>query len=156
MNEIFQKYHIPGLRSIVRSKCMQCKLRDEQPNVPEMAALPTARLSAFTKPFSYIGVDFFGAFLVTAGRKTEKRYGTVLSCLTVRAVHIEMVYILDMNSCDMAIRNFIARRGVPLEILRDNRTNLTAAEKELREFVGPETKWTFILEAIPHMGASFH
>ena len=72
MNEIFQKYHI-------HNKCMQCKLRDAQPNVPEMAVLPVSRLSAFTKPFSYVGVDDFGPFLVTAGRKTEKRYGAVIT-----------------------------------------------------------------------------
>ena len=53
--------------------------RDAQPSVPEVAALPPSRLSAFTKPFSYVGVDFFGPFLVTAGRKTEKRYGAVIT-----------------------------------------------------------------------------
>ena len=79
-----------------------------------------------------------------------------------------MVYSLDMNSCAMAIRNFIARRGVPLEIFSDNGTNLKAAEKELREsyqnlkietlkheFVGPATTWTFIPPAGPHMGGSW-
>ena len=73
-----------------------------------------------------------------------------------------MVYSLDMNSCAMAIRNFIARRGVSLEIFSDNGTNLKAAEKKQREsyqnlkmetlkqeFVGSETKWTFIPPASP-------
>lgn len=127
-----------------------------------------ARVSAVTKPFSYVGVDFFGPFLVTVGRRSEKRYGAVFTCLTIRAVHVEMVYSLNMSSCVTAIKNFIARRGMPVQIYSDNGTNLKAAEKELREayqnidfqylqneFTSPNMKWTFIPPASPHMGGAW-
>lgn len=171
INEIFQKYHIPGLRTLlrtVRKNCMMCRIRNSQPNPPEMGPLPVARVSAFCKPFSHVGLDFFGPFIVTVGRRSEKRYGAIFTCLTIRAVHIEMVYRLDMNSCVMAIRNFIARRGVPLHMYSDNGTNLKAAEKELREslrnidfqslhneFTSPNTSWSFIPPASPHMGGAW-
>lgn len=171
INEIFQKYHIPGLRTLlhkVRTGCTVCKLSRAKPNPPEMGQLPIARVSAFTRPFSHVGVDFFGPFIATVGRRNEKRYGAVFTCLTIRAVHIEMTYSLDMNSCVMAIRNFIGRRGLPLHIYSDNGTNLKAAEKELREaylnidfqslqneFTSTSMKWTFIPPASPHMGGAW-
>ena len=66
----------------------------------------------------------------------EKRYGVLFTCLTVRAVHIEVAQSLDTSSFINALRRFIARRGSPLVIRLDNGTNLTSGEKELREAIG--------------------
>ncbi|XP_055918427.1 uncharacterized protein LOC129950519 [Eupeodes corollae] len=171
INEIFQTYHIPGLRTLfrtIRSQCQTCKVQRARPSPPEMGSLPTARLSPYTRPFSYVGVDFFGPFLVTVGRRTEKRYGVVFTCLTCRAIHVEVGHSLTMNSCVIVIRNFIARRGYPIQFFSDNGTNLKAAEKELREaydqinfsgiqteFTTPHTTWEFIPPGSPHMGGAW-
>ncbi|XP_037929022.1 uncharacterized protein LOC119663485, partial [Teleopsis dalmanni] len=171
VNEIFQKYHIPGLRRLlkqVRNNCQHCKVRDASPKPPEMSVLPEARLSAYSRPFSHVGIDYFGPYTVTVGRRSEKRYGVVFTCLTCRAVHLEIAYSLSASSCCIVIRNFIARRGVPNVIYSDNGTNLTAAEKELREsiknvdfnelqaeFTSPETQWVFLPPAAPHMGGAW-
>ncbi|XP_037927649.1 uncharacterized protein LOC119662163 [Teleopsis dalmanni] len=171
VNEIFQKYHIPGLRRLlkqVRNNCQHCKVRDASPKPPEMSVLPEARLSAYSRPFSHVGIDYFGPYTVTVGRRSEKRYGVVFTCLTYRAVHLEIAYSLSASSCCIVIRNFIARRGVPNVIYSDNGTNLTAAEKELREaiknvnfnelqseFTSPETQWVFLPPAAPHMGGAW-
>ncbi|XP_036322336.1 uncharacterized protein LOC118736350 [Rhagoletis pomonella] len=171
INEIFQQFYVPGLRTLLRSvrKCCQfCKNATAHPQPPEMADLPEARLSPYTRPFTYVGVDFFGPFLTTVGRRIEKRYGVVFTCMTCRAVHVEMAYSLTTSSCCIVVRNFIARRGTPRKFFSDNGTNLRATEKELREslsqvnfadleaeFTSPSTGWTFIPPASPHMGGAW-
>lgn len=96
-----------------------------------MAPLPPARLAAFERPFTYVGIDYFGPLFVAVGRRREKRWGVIFTCLTIRAVHVEVAHSLDTSSCIMAISNFIARRGSPREIYTDNGTNFKAAEKVL-------------------------
>lgn len=77
VNEIRQRFIIPRLRQVVKSvrtKCQQCKNFRAAPNPPQMADLPIARLAAKTRPFTYVGIDYFGPMNVTVGRRTEKRW----------------------------------------------------------------------------------
>ncbi|XP_017475874.1 PREDICTED: uncharacterized protein LOC108366099 [Rhagoletis zephyria] len=171
VNEIYQKFHIPSLRRALRTvryDCQHCKLRKAKPLPPKMGSLPEARLAPYTRPFSYVGIDLFGPFLVTIGRRAEKRYGVLFTCMICRAIHVEIAHSLSMNSCVMVVRNFIRRRGTPVHMFSDNGTNFVATEKELREafrqldigalqmqFTCVETKWTFIPPASPHMGGAW-
>ena len=79
-----------------------------------MADIPSCRLQ-FDKPaFSSVGVDYFGPVMVKLLRnKLVKRYGCIFTCLTMRAVHIEIAHSLDTDSFINALRRFIARRGRP-------------------------------------------
>lgn len=133
-----------------------------------MADLPPARLAAFTRPFSYTGVDYFGPMTVAVGRRVEKRWGVLLTCLVTRAVHIEIAHTLTTDSCILALRNFMAIRGTPLEFISDQGTNFIGANRELkeayekvdqnqliREFTTTNTKWTFNPPSSPHMGGSW-
>lgn len=61
-----------------------------------------------------------------------KRYGVLFTCLTSRALHIEVSHTLDTNSCINAIRRFMCRRGQVTLVRSDNGTNLVGAERELR------------------------
>ena len=79
-----------------------------------------------------VGVDLFGPMLVRQGRSDVKRYGCIFTCLTVRAVHLEMTNGLDTDSFMNALQRFISRRGKPREIWCDNGTNFVGAEQELR------------------------
>lgn len=58
-----------------------------------------------------------------------KRYGIIFTCLTIRAIHIELASSLDTDSCINAIRRFIARRR---QVRSDKGTNFVRAEHELR------------------------
>ncbi|XP_055622985.1 uncharacterized protein LOC129766477 [Toxorhynchites rutilus septentrionalis] len=129
-----------------------------------MAPLPVARSTPYVRPFSYVGIDYCGPFLIRSGRSNVKRWVALFTCLTIRAVHLEVVHSLSAESCKLAIRRFIARRGAPQEIYSDCGTNFQAVSKELiveindinrhlaNTFTNTTTQWNFNPPAAPHMG----
>ncbi|XP_075150659.1 uncharacterized protein LOC142224757 [Haematobia irritans] len=154
-------------KSVTRD-CQACRIHKAIPRTPEMAKLPRARLASYMAPFTFSGVDFFGPIWVTVNRHKEKRYGCLFTCLTVRAIHIEVAHSLYTDSCILAIRNFISRRGIPREFYSDNGTNFIGAERELRQslaevdkdafvraFTSATCKWNFNPPAAPHMGGAW-
>lgn len=133
---IREKFWIPHLRVIVRSsrlKCRQCKLRTVRPLPPVMGQLPIDRLTPHVRPFTFTGLDFFGPLFVTVGRRQEKRWAALFTCLTIRAVHIELAADLSADACLVCVRNFANIRGVPTRIRSDNGTNFIAASKVVRD-----------------------
>lgn len=133
-----------------------------------MGDLPEARLTLYTSPFTYIGIDYFGPMMVTVGRNSEKRWGMLVTCLTTRAITIEVVRTLSTDSCILGLRKVMVKRGTPAEIYTDNVTNFRGASVELqrvvdkidrnamaREFNSAETTWMFIPPASPHTGGSW-
>ena len=143
INEIRQKYYISRLRVTVRKiikECQLCKNRKATPRTPEMADLPAARLSPFCRPFSFVGIDYFGPLYITVRRRPEKRWGVLFTCLTVRAIHIEIAHSLDTSSCIMCLSNFMSRRGVPVEIYSDNGTNFKGASSVISTELRNKTK----------------
>ncbi|XP_072392451.1 uncharacterized protein [Diabrotica undecimpunctata] len=133
VNEIRQKFYIPKLRQLVkkiRTNCQNCKVKFAKPKPPEMSPLPPCRLVTFTAPFTHTGMDYFGPINVTVGRRTEKRWGALFTCLTTRAVHLEVAYKLDVVSFILCLTNFIYRRGRPRHIYCDRGTNFMGAPRE--------------------------
>ncbi|XP_062557240.1 uncharacterized protein LOC134222113 [Armigeres subalbatus] len=173
VNEIRQIYHVSRLRPTVKkvtNDCQRCKINKAKPYIPRMAPLPPARLAAGVRPFSFVGLDFFGPFLVRVGRSYVNRWIALFTCLTIRAVHVELVFSLNTNSCIQCVRRFICRRGIPTEIYSDNGTNFRCAARQLKEqqeaiqainkdlagtFTSVDTKWKFIPPAAPHMGGAW-
>ena len=106
---------------------------------PVMAELPTEGLDASTA-FANVVVDYFGPFTVKIGRRNEKRWCCLFTCLTERAVHIETVPKLDTDSCLNAIMQFLAQRSKPIKMISDNGTNFIGAEREFKEYVAAWNK----------------
>ncbi|XP_044574052.1 uncharacterized protein LOC123258244 [Drosophila ananassae] len=134
---IRQKLWITNLRRLLRrvvSKCNVCKLRRARPTQPEMGPLPEDRLEANGWPFKFTGLDYFGPLFVTVGRCTEKRWVALFTCLTTRAIHLEMAHDLSPDSCIIAMRNFMCRRGPVVRIRSDNGKNFVGADREARRF----------------------
>ncbi|XP_062707837.1 uncharacterized protein LOC134288109 [Aedes albopictus] len=167
VNELRQRYYITRLRTVVKKivkQCMWCRVYRAVPHPPKMAALPQPRVQPYVRPFSFVGLDYFGPMIIKRGRTNIKRWVALFTCLTVRAVHLEVVHSLSTESCKMAIRRFIARRGAPREIFSDNGTNFRGAARDLAEeirninskvastFTNADTKWTFTPPSAPHMG----
>ena len=131
-----EKYWIVGVRSLVKSilrDCIICQKVNSRPSIQVMAPLPASRITSGGAPFSNTGVDYFGPFMVARGRGSEKRYGVVFSCMTTRAVHLEVACSLETSSFIDALRRFMARRGKVELLQSDNGTNLVGACRELKE-----------------------
>ncbi|XP_062557433.1 uncharacterized protein LOC134222307 [Armigeres subalbatus] len=171
LNEIRQRYRIPRLKSVynaIRKQCQECMNDRVTPMPPAMSDLPSGRLAAYSRPFTHMGVDYFGPIMVTVNRKTEKRWVLIATCLTIRAIHLQIAHTLSTDSCVMALRNVIGRRGTPAVIYSDQGTNFRGTSKELKsalenldhqrlmtEFTTPHTSWSFNPPASPHMGGAW-
>lgn len=136
VNELRSIYYIPKVRQAVKKvckTCQWCKVRRAKPIPPQMGNLPEARIRTFAKPFTSVGVDYFGPLIVTVGRRSEKRWGVLFTCLSTRAVHIEIAHKLDADAVILCYQNFVNRRGPVKEIFSDRGTNFIAAEKILKQ-----------------------
>ncbi|XDV22790.1 hypothetical protein PO909_027607 [Leuciscus waleckii] len=128
---------INGKRSIssVIHKCIVCRKLRGNTESQKMADLPEERLSP-SPPFTYVGLDVFGPFSVSArrtrgGHAESKRWAILFTCMSTRAVHIELKESLDTSSCINALRRFFAIRGPVKQFRSDCGTNFVAASKEL-------------------------
>lgn len=128
------KFWIPKLRTLVlsvRRACQHCRIRAVQPRPPIQGQLPMDRIDAYARPFTNTGLDFFGPYHVTIGRRRDKRWVALFTCMAVRAVHLEVAADLSTDACLNSIRNLCHIRGVPSMIRCDNGTNLVGAKNEL-------------------------
>ena len=123
--------------------------------------------------FTRVGVDYAGPLLIKEGTKRKpvyvKSYVSVFVCLSIKAIHLELVTNLTAEAFTAALRRFISRRGRPLVIWSDNGSNFVGAandpkalfeflsdpkvQQSLSEFCGSENvQWKFIPERAPHFG----
>jgi hypothetical protein len=134
VNAIRGKYWISDLRACVKKaekRCMECKIRSANPKPPRMGDLPAARLTPFVPPFTFTGMDLFGPVEVIVGRSRQKRWVVLYTCLTTRAIHLEIVRDLSTDSCILAFRCFRSIRPTPQKIYCDNGTNFVGMQREL-------------------------
>ena len=103
--------------------------------------------------------------MVKQGRSKVKRYCCVFTCLTTRAVHIELALDLTTDGFLNALRRFISRQRSVKHLYPDNGTNFVGAEKILRnEFLkfdqdrvhehisNKGIEWSFNVPAASHHG----
>jgi hypothetical protein len=141
LSAIRQNFWIIGASRLIRkitSNCIPCRKQHGKCGHQLMAELPPDRVEGDQPPFTNVGIDYFGPFCITHGRKTEKRYGVIFTCLCSRAMHLELADSLDTDACINALRRFIARRGQVKIMRSDNGSNFVGAEKQLREEI---LKW---------------
>ncbi|XP_032226972.1 uncharacterized protein LOC116610277 [Nematostella vectensis] len=132
LSSVREKYWIlkggAAVRAVLK-KCIKCKRWKAKPQDQIMAPLQLARVTPDNPPFTFVGIDYFGPIQVKVKRSYVRRYGCVFSCLTMRAVHIE----LTTDSFLQAFSRFVSRRGPPREVFSDNGTNFKGAEEDVRE-----------------------
>ena len=122
-----------------------------------MAPLPTSRLKPSLRAFVRSAVDFAGPFITVQGRgkRREKRYLCLFTCLSTRAVHLEMAYGLDTDSFLNAFYRMASRRGLPEEMYSDNGTNFKGADADLKSLVR-ELDEKKIYQSIANKGVTWH
>ena len=114
--------------------CLICRNFDasnfSKPPAPE---LPTSR-TAHLVPFTSVGMDYTGAFTVRdfSGNKI-KVYILLFTCMTTRAIHLEVVP--DMTVCEFirAFVRFTSLFGIPQQVWSDNARTLVAGGDLLRK-----------------------
>ena len=167
------KYWIIAGREAVREwekQCATCHRKKARPCTQQMAPLPEERTRASMRAFVNTGVDYAGPFITIQGRgkSRQKRYLCLFTCLSTRAVHLEMAYGLDTNGFLNALIRMVNRRGVPQKIVSDNGKNFVGAKNELQELIqnfdqSKITKasansgitWQFNPPEAPHFGGVF-
>ena len=150
-------YWIIGARRIckdVKKRCMSCQRLDAQPYKQSMAPLPEERVNK-APPFSVTGIDHAGP-LYCADHPGKKFYILLFTCAVVRPVHLELVDSMSCEDTLLALRRFIARRGMPCIIWSDNAKGFIAASAKLLEKHGPQgPDWKFIAPRSPWWGGFY-
>ncbi|XP_064642896.1 uncharacterized protein LOC135497105 [Lineus longissimus] len=154
-------------RSVIKD-CITCRRKRLKPVQPMMADLPTCRLNAAAGAFYHTGIDYFGPIVVTQRRSSVKRWGCLFTCMSVRAVHLELADSLSTDDFLLCLRRFIGMRSQPRRIFSDNGTNFVGANTELRrclqqldhdkilQYVTPlKIEWYFNPPTAPHFGGAW-
>ena len=84
-----------------------CQLLRAASIPPIIADLPVERPAYQSPPFTNTGVDVFGPFYVTVRKNNEKRWGFLFTCLTTRAVQVELVPSMEASSCVMGLERLV-------------------------------------------------
>ena len=172
LSRVRYQYWIPCGRSIVKSvlhKCQTCRKHDGGPYaMPAMAPLPATRVT-LSRPFSHVGIDYFGPVFIKHQSESTKSWVCLVTCTVTRAVHLELV--ADMTAVEflLAFRRFVARCGSPLTVITDIAPQfklaksvldlaweqITSSESVLSYAATCAIKWSFIVELSPWMGGFY-
>lgn len=101
-----------------------------------MVDLPQERLKQ-EPPFTYVGLDVFGPWEVVTrrtrgGSANSKRWAVLFTCMSTRAVHVEVIETMSASSCINAHRRFFAIRGPAKQLRFDHGTNFVGAKTNLK------------------------
>lgn len=168
-------YWIVGGKRCISSEleaCILCKKLRGRFHNQKMADLPPDRIST-EPPFTNVGIDVFGPWMVTSRRTrggvaNSKRWAVIFTCLSIRAVHIELIESMDTSSFINAFRRFVSVRG-PVKLVRsDCGTNFVGACRELgisaesfkssqigKFLANTGCKWIFNPPHASHMGGAW-
>lgn len=89
-------------------------------------------LSHDLPPLILVGIRYFGPTKGKEGQNSDMSQKRHVTYFNTRAVHLEMAYSLNIDSCICALRKFFCRVQVK-EIICDNGTKLVRGDQELRE-----------------------
>ena len=147
-------------REVIREwerQCAECRRRKAKICQQIMAPLPVSRLKSSLRAFTRTAVDYAGPFITIQGRgkRRQKRYLCLFTCLATRAVHLEMAFGLDTDAFLNALYRMTSRRGLMEEMYSDNGTNFRAADKELKSLIS-QLDQEKIKESIANKGIDWH
>lgn len=128
--------------SLIES-CVTCKRLRGGTLTQHMANLPPAR-SDTSPPFTNVGLDVFGPWKIATrrlrgGTANAKRWSLIFTCLSSRAIHLEVLETLEASSFICALRRFLAIPGLVKKLRCDQGTNFVGGKSQLD---GDLQKWT--------------
>ena len=124
LSTIRNDYWILQGRSVVQKiirRCLICIHWEGGPfKTPPFASLPKYITSSDERPFVYVGLDYLGPLFISNMEGSSKNWVCLLTCLKVRAIHLEVVENMTAESFLLCMRRFVARRGKPSLIVSEN------------------------------------
>ena len=110
IHEARKRFWIVGLRRMaknVTAKCVTCRKLRKRPLNQLMGQIPNLRVAAGFPAFSNTAMDMFGPVQIKLGRKTLKEAQVIIfTCMTSRAIHLELVTDKTSDAFLMAFRRF--------------------------------------------------
>ena len=155
-----QFWIIKGRQAVkdVLSKCVTCKkMLGRAFSTPPTPPLPSFRVSD-ELAFSKVGVDFAGSLFVKniyqSKGEVQKRYIALCTCVSTRAIHLELTPDLSATSFSRVLRRFFGRRGLPTLFISDS--GKTFKDAEGKKFVlNRNIDWKFNVPTASLLGGFF-
>ncbi len=171
---LHERFWVPKPRQVVfrlLQGCLPCRRRLARPTRPPPGPLPAFRVPLPGEEplaFAHTGIDCAGPFRIRRGRAVELHYLLLFTCCKTRAVKLESLTGLGVDSFLLALSR-AAERGVrPEFILSDNGGNFQAAhqlqgalwealrtDKKRLEAAHPHIRWQFNPPYASHWGGVF-
>ena len=163
--EFWIPHGISAVNKVLRN-CVECRRIVGAPfKPPKMGDLPPQRFGP-CPAFENTYLDFAGPISVKTGTEMTKRWIAVFTCMTTRAIHLELVANCTTEATVNALERFFARRGVIKCMFSDNQKSFVEAAKVLNAitsavrfeealgnlFAKHNIEWKFIPEASPWYG----
>jgi hypothetical protein len=125
---------IPAGRSVIKrvlAQCITCrKLNGRAFKYPRQTDFVGSKVN-YLRPFKNVGVDYTGHFHVKLGNSFVKMYLLVLTCLSIRAIHLELVPSMSVSDFLQAFTRFCNCYGIPDAIYSDNASTFIKSAKVL-------------------------
>ena len=127
-------YWLPKGRATIKqvlSDCITCKkINAFSFRYPRVTDFIKDKVN-FTKPFQHTGVDYTGHFFVKMGDVVSKFYLLVFTCLSIRAIHLELVPSMSTSDFLLAFVKFCNIYNAPFSLYSDNASTFSQATKVL-------------------------
>jgi hypothetical protein len=131
----------------VLHSCRVCRKHHSTPYQSPESALPSIRITP-ARPFSRVGVDYFGHF---NSKDKGKCWGLLVTCCVSRALFLELVPDMTSTTLLNVILRLEARYGSIEVVISDNAKSF----KKVAEFLSFRMSWRFIPDRSPHWGGFY-
>ena len=158
-NTLCQVYWIPAIRQKVRYYISVLFATNYQGNLTGLQTLPHYPKHMLMKVHHS---HFTGALYIKDRGEEKKAYICLFTCAATRAVHLEIVQDLSVESFLLAFRRFACRKSFPRKILSDNASTYLVVMEDLQKLFKSDTlketlgyqniTWNFILKRAPWYG----
>ena len=141
LSSIRSRLWIPAYHRLIRSvitHCLYYKLEKAAPVTPFIVNVPSDSLCFNEKLFTKTWVDYLGPYQIKLSKGTRsslataKRCIVLFTCLSTRAVHLEIPGDLSTDFFILSLRRFLARMRTVKVMRSNNGTNFVGASTELK------------------------
>ena len=132
-----KRVYVLGGRYTYKKAYRCCSCRDSRKLTQVMSQLPVQRTEMTMRGFKYISCDYLhiSCYDNLKSQTPRKRYVLVITCLTTRATHLELVKSMRTEDFIAALRSHIALNGMFSVCWSDNALYFKEASATLRGFL---------------------